>query len=336
MSIAFVAAYVLPTIAETNPGYVNDVLAATTGRGTAHGDIGLLQTVIKVPASPTWSAAWSSASRCTGPASSPAGRPRSSPSAARLTVALAVMPDAFYRLLAFPNGIAMIGLGYSLWRVARPPPTLPRREPPDTRVVSTAGAGLAPPARPATAQRRPGGRRTGWWVPPALLALAVIPVLGGAGRLVELRAGRRSCHATLASPPRRSRSSYTSWPPSSTPCSARSSSPPVCVAATPAGTAGRDGSWWRSARSRGLRAVDDAALPQKEGTGDLLWVFRLLVGSGMAASIVLGLVAIRRRDIARHRAWMTRAYALALGAGTQAFTVGFGEALFGTGVARPT
>jgi hypothetical protein len=34
-----------------------------------------------------------------------------------ITVVLSVMPDAFYRLLAFPNGIAMIGLGYSLWRV---------------------------------------------------------------------------------------------------------------------------------------------------------------------------------------------------------------------------
>ncbi len=31
---------------------------------------------------------------------------------------------------------------------------------------------------------------------------------------------------------------------------------------------------------------------------------------------------------------MIRAYALALGAGTQAFTVGFGEAAFGTGVVR--
>ena len=29
------------------------------------------------------------------------------------------MPDAFYRLLAFPNGIAMIGLGCSLWITAR-------------------------------------------------------------------------------------------------------------------------------------------------------------------------------------------------------------------------
>jgi hypothetical protein len=29
------------------------------------------------------------------------------------------MPDAFYRLLAFPNGIAMIALGISLWRSQR-------------------------------------------------------------------------------------------------------------------------------------------------------------------------------------------------------------------------
>ena len=37
-----------------------------------------------------------------------------------------MLPDAFYRFLAFPNGIAMIGLGYSLWRIARTDtPTLP-------------------------------------------------------------------------------------------------------------------------------------------------------------------------------------------------------------------
>jgi len=74
------------------------------------------------------------------------------------------------------------------------------------------------------------------------------------------------------------------------------------------------------------------AYPRKEGTGDILWVTRLFVSSGMGAAVLLGLVAIRRRDITGHRAWMTRAYALALGAGTQAFTVGFGEALFGTSV----
>ena len=51
----------------------------------------------------------------------------------------------------------------------------------------------------------------------------------------------------------------------------------------------------------------------------------------MAASIILGFTGIRRGNIARHRAWMTRAYALALGAGTQVFSQGIGNAVFGTG-----
>ena len=37
----------------------------------------------------------------------------------------------------------------------------------------------------------------------------------------------------------------------------------------------------------------------------------------MTASIVLAWAAIRQRDVARHRAWMVRAYALGQGAGTQ-------------------
>ena len=36
-----------------------------------------------------------------------------------VTVALSVLPDAFYRLLALPNGIAMVGLGWSLWQLGR-------------------------------------------------------------------------------------------------------------------------------------------------------------------------------------------------------------------------
>ena len=42
------------------------------------------------------------------------------------------------------------------------------------------------------------------------------------------------------------------------------------------------------------------------------------------ACLVLGFAAIRRRDIAAHRAWMIRAYAIGLAAGTQAFTEGLG------------
>jgi hypothetical protein len=54
--------------------------------------------------------------------------------------------------------------------------------------------------------------------------------------------------------------------------------------------------------------------------GVLTWI-RLFFGSAMALSILLGLAAALRRDFARHRAWMVRGYAIALGAGTQAFTL---------------
>jgi uncharacterized membrane protein len=72
----------------------------------------------------------------------------------------------------------------------------------------------------------------------------------------------------------------------------------------------------------------------KSGTGDLLYGLRLTFASAMAASLVLGFAAIRRRDIPAHREWMIRAYAIGLAAGTQAFTEGIGGALFGTGEVR--
>ncbi|GGS95720.1 membrane protein [Planobispora rosea] len=60
--------------------------------------------------------------------------------------------------------------------------------------------------------------------------------------------------------------------------------------------------------------------PLPDGDGALLSGFRLVFGSAMALSIVLGLAAIRRRDVTRHRAWMIRGYAIGLGAGTQVLT----------------
>jgi hypothetical protein len=54
--------------------------------------------------------------------------------------------------------------------------------------------------------------------------------------------------------------------------------------------------------------------------GAFLYVIRLVVGLAMALSLCLGVVAIRRRDIPSHQAWMLRGYALGLGAGTQVFT----------------
>jgi hypothetical protein len=118
LSVTFVSGFVLPVIAETDPSYVNDVLAAATG-GSAIGDIGLLNTALDVSGitflvggllfgialyRARVLARWASALLALGSA---------------LTVTLAVLPDAFYRFLAFPNSIAMIGLGYSLWVTTR-------------------------------------------------------------------------------------------------------------------------------------------------------------------------------------------------------------------------
>jgi hypothetical protein len=115
---AFVAAFVLPSIAATNPAYVNDVIAEATG-GHAVGDVGLLHAAILLQ-----SVAYLAGGLIFGIALYRA-RVVARWAAALLAVggvvsaALSLMPDAFYRLLAFPNGIAMIGLGCSLWATAR-------------------------------------------------------------------------------------------------------------------------------------------------------------------------------------------------------------------------
>jgi uncharacterized membrane protein len=54
--------------------------------------------------------------------------------------------------------------------------------------------------------------------------------------------------------------------------------------------------------------------------GQFLSAIRLLVGTAMAAFLCFGFAAVRRHDIAQHSAWMIRAYALGLGAGTQVLT----------------
>ena len=176
------------------------------------------------------------------------------------------------------------------------------------------------------------GRR---WVPAALLGLGAIPVVIGSIRLVELVGG-----------------------PELIPTDPRFAASPVpvvvhVVSAIPYLVLGafqfsarirrRHRAWHRRAGRAlvvlGLAAALSAIwmtlfFPFKEGTGVLLFVFRLLAGTGMAYGLVAGVRYARRRQIRLHRAWMARAYALGLGAGTQAFTVGFGEALFGSGVVR--
>ncbi|AKU92696.1 DUF2306 domain-containing protein [Vulgatibacter incomptus] len=60
--------------------------------------------------------------------------------------------------------------------------------------------------------------------------------------------------------------------------------------------------------------------PRAAFDGPLVDLFRFAAGSAMAISIGLGISAIRRRDVFAHGAWMIRGYAIGLGAGTQVLT----------------
>lgn len=114
----YVAAYMAPELARTNPAYINDLLVGDTSRGTLRGaDLGFLSTITQVRGvlylggglifgialyRANVLARWACVLLAVGGV---------------VSVVLSLMPDAFYRVLAFPNAIAMIGLGWSLWRV---------------------------------------------------------------------------------------------------------------------------------------------------------------------------------------------------------------------------
>ena len=95
---AYVAAFVLPTIADANPGYVDDVTtAANTGSST--GDIGLMQQVLQLQG-----AAYLLGGLLFGIALYRAGvLPRWASAllavGGLVSAALTLMPDAFHRVL---------------------------------------------------------------------------------------------------------------------------------------------------------------------------------------------------------------------------------------------
>lgn len=174
-----------------------------------------------------------------------------------------------------------------------------------------------------------------WATPMALVALSVIPVLAGAFRLLQLAGGP-------AVIPRDGR--FAGFP------------APLVVHILGAALYAVVGAFqfvprfrrghraWHRRTGRALAVagllVAGSALwmtlryAQKPGTGDLLCALRLVFASAMAACLVLGVRAARDHKIAAHRAWMIRAYAIGLAAGTQAFTEGISGALFGIGVVR--
>jgi uncharacterized membrane protein len=186
--------------------------------------------------------------------------------------------------------------------------------------------------RTASPRVVPARRRVPTWrVPLALVALSLIPVVAGALRVTDVTTGSTFMPADAHHP-----------------------SVPVAlvvhiVSATlyslvgafqfSAGLRRRRPRWHRAAGRvlvpMGL-AVAGSALwmtigyPREVHTGPLLFWSRLGFGTGMILCLALGLRAILRKDVRTHRAWMIRAYALGLGAGTQVVTIGFGQALFGT------
>jgi hypothetical protein len=114
-STEVISAYVLPALVDVTPGYVNDILAAAAG-GTPVGDIGAMKTVLAVTGvgymvgglifgialfRARILARWAAALLAVGTIA---------------TASLAVLPESFNRPMAVPVGIALIGLGVSLWR----------------------------------------------------------------------------------------------------------------------------------------------------------------------------------------------------------------------------
>lgn len=165
--------------------------------------------------------------------------------------------------------------------------------------------------------------RVDWLIPASLLALGIVPAIAGALRLAELGSG-----AAI------------------TPENARFFAAPAPVVVHivsavlfgvlgafqfSAGLRRRRPAWHRYtgrvAAPLGLAAALSGLwmtliYPNADTNfdGPAVYAMRLMAGFGMVAAMVLALTAIARRDIPAHQRWMTRAYALGMGAGTQVFT----------------
>ena len=180
------------------------------------------------------------------------------------------------------------------------------------------------------AEQRVASRKREWGAPVAFILLCAIPFIGGAARLAELASGAEITPANerfFAAPL------------------------PVVLHIIAAGAYIVLGAFqfvpsfrhrmpgWHRRVGRllvgcglvvalsGLWMAQFYELPAHDGS--LLYSFRLFFGSLMVVSIILAVVAIRRGEIGRHRAWMMRAYALGLGAGTQVVTLMVGEIVLG-------
>jgi uncharacterized membrane protein len=188
-------------------------------------------------------------------------------------------------------------------------------------------AGGKPPSQKPNAPTKP---RSAFWLITGLLILSSLPLIAGAFRLIQLAGG-----AELI------------------PARARFDASPLPVVVHIVSAAvylvlgafqfaprfRRRWPGWHRAAGRllvpcgllvGLSALWMTLFyPWPAGDGALLYMFRLLFGTGMVVSMVLGVTTIRRGNVRGHRAWMMRGYALGLGAATQMLTLLAGEVILG-------
>lgn len=158
-------------------------------------------------------------------------------------------------------------------------------------------------------------------VPAGLLLLSVFPLVAGALRVTELAGGPE----LIAADPR-----FTASPaPLVLHVAAATLYSLVGAFQFVPGFRRRRPGWHRAAGKVfgvcglvvGLSALWMTLLyPRTALSGDLLFAFRFGFGLLMVVSVVMGYVTIRRGRVAQHRAWMMRAYAIGLGAGTQVLT----------------
>jgi uncharacterized membrane protein len=163
--------------------------------------------------------------------------------------------------------------------------------------------------------------RADWMIPTLLIVLSLVPAIAGTARLASLASSAEV-----------------------TPANARFFAQPIPVvlhvlSVIPYSILGafqfspgfrrRNRPWHRAAgRVLGVCGLVAALsglwmahfYPWPAGDGMGVYVERLVFGVAMLASIVLGIDAVRRRNFKAHGAWMIRAYAIGMGAGTQVFT----------------
>jgi len=163
--------------------------------------------------------------------------------------------------------------------------------------------------------------KSDWLIPAGLVLLSLVPSLAGIVRLAQLGGG---------APVTAENARFLSAPlPAMLHIPAAIAFAIVGAFQFSAGFRRRHRGWHRAAGRvllpcgfvvalSGLWMAQTYAWPA--GDGVAVYVERLLFGSAMFVSLVLSVRAILRRDFVTHGAWMTRAYAIGLGAGTQVLT----------------